>query len=104
MAFASTIFGVGVLLQAFVVEADLVTAFAQLNGTVGGRLRAGIPLAEPCYSNYSGRAVTPDPAACAVVQQNYTSDLFIADHYSGFINVHPHFLALLFSPISISFS
>jgi hypothetical protein len=54
------------------------------NQSVQGRLRIGTPSARPCYSKYSGMAASPDPTACAVIQQNHTSSVFQAEYYGGF--------------------
>lgn len=48
-----------------------VAEFNTLNATIGGRLRSATPLALPCFSNYDGKSVTPDPQACSVAQANY---------------------------------
>ena len=61
--------------------------WAALNQTVSGRLFAGVPLAQSCYSSYNGTATTPDAAACSAVQSNYTANAYISDHYGGFMNV-----------------
>lgn len=66
-------------LQVPILAQDVqVPSFAQsvhdwdkLNLTVGGRLFAGIPWAEPCFSSFNGKPVTPDSARCAFVQQNF---------------------------------
>ncbi|KAF9532809.1 isoamyl alcohol oxidase [Crepidotus variabilis] len=42
-----------------------------LNSTVAGRLYAGVPWAEPCFSLYNGNNTRPDAAQCSFVQQNY---------------------------------
>jgi len=48
-----------------------VAEFNTLNATIGGRLQSATPLALPCFSNYDGKSVTPDPQACSVAQANY---------------------------------
>jgi len=70
--------------------------WAALNQTVGGRLHGGIPLAEPCYSNYNGTKVTPNATACNDIQNGYQSDAYLAQSYSGFMNVRPLLPALFF--------
>ncbi|TVY32503.1 FAD-linked oxidoreductase, partial [Lachnellula subtilissima] len=62
--------------------------WAALNQTVNGRLFAGVPLAQSCYSSYNGTATTPDAAACSAVQSNYTANNYISDHYGGFMNTN----------------
>jgi FAD/FMN-containing dehydrogenase len=62
-------------------------AWLQLNQSVSGRLHVGTPLALPCFSNYNGNAVSPDPTACAAIQQNYTSSVLRAGYYGGFQNI-----------------
>ncbi|PPR06693.1 hypothetical protein CVT26_001454 [Gymnopilus dilepis] len=66
------------LLFSTFLSSIILTAFAQtakdwqnLNHTVGGRLFAGIPWAEPCFSSYNGKPVKPDQAQCSFVQQNF---------------------------------
>ena len=62
--------------------------WAKLNHSVGGRLAWGLPLAAPCYSLYNGTAtLTRNVTQCSTVQQGYTTDLFIADHYGGWVTV-----------------
>jgi len=61
--------------------------WSQLNQSVGGRLHAVQPLAEPCYSVYNGNIVTPNLAQCSAVQNGYTADTYLASYYSGFMNV-----------------
>lgn len=65
--------------------------WAALNQTVNGRLFAGVPLAQSCYSSYNGNATTPDAAVCSAVQANYTGSNYISDNYSGFMNVTADF-------------
>jgi hypothetical protein len=62
--------------------------FNALNQTLGGTLGRGIPLAEPCYSNYNGTATTPNAAQCSTVQANYVNELFIAESFSGYENTN----------------
>ncbi|KAF8879978.1 FAD-binding domain-containing protein [Gymnopilus junonius] len=44
--------------------------WAKLNATVGGRLFPGIPFAQPCFSSFNGKHVTPDAPECTFVEQN----------------------------------
>jgi hypothetical protein len=60
--------------------------FNALNKTLGGTLARGVPLAEPCYSNYNGTATTPNSAQCSTVQTNYENELFIAQNFGGYDN------------------
>ncbi|TVY40181.1 FAD-linked oxidoreductase [Lachnellula occidentalis] len=62
--------------------------WAALNQTVNGRLHAGVPLAQSCYSSYNGTATTPDAAVCSAVQTNYTANNYISGHYGGFMNTN----------------
>lgn len=58
-----------------------------LNQSVGGRLEVGYPLAKPCYSFYNGKAMIPNTAQCAAVQNGSTDELYIASQYGGYMNV-----------------
>ncbi|TVY15434.1 FAD-linked oxidoreductase, partial [Lachnellula arida] len=62
--------------------------WAALNQTVGGRLFAGVPLAQSCYSSYNGTATTPDTAVCSAVQSVYTASSYIGGNYAGFMNTN----------------
>jgi hypothetical protein len=62
--------------------------YAALNTTLGGTLRKGVPLAEPCYGNYAGTKVTPDAAQCSTVQKNYEQELFIEQNFGGYENAN----------------
>ncbi|KAF8883171.1 hypothetical protein CPB84DRAFT_1750725 [Gymnopilus junonius] len=43
-----------------------------LNGTVGGRLKVGIPFAQPCFSLLGGgKPIVPNAAECSEVQSGY---------------------------------
>jgi hypothetical protein len=57
-----------------------------LNATLGGTLGVGIPLAEPCYSDYNGVATTINTAQCSNIQSNYENELFIAQNFGGYEN------------------
>jgi hypothetical protein len=59
-----------------------------LNQTLKGTLARGIPVAEPCYSSYSGSPVKPNPAQCSTVQAGYTDELFIAENFGGYENTN----------------
>ncbi|KAI9768106.1 MAG: hypothetical protein M1840_005140 [Geoglossum simile] len=55
-----------------------------LNRTVNGRLHAVTPFALPCFSNYNGQSIQPNPDACATTQSNYNSALFRTDSFNGY--------------------
>ncbi|KAL4062935.1 hypothetical protein J3A83DRAFT_4107888 [Scleroderma citrinum] len=62
-------------------------AFSTFNASIGGRLLSATPHALPCFSNYDGHAVTPDPQACSAVQKGYDfqayRSLFYGNTMSG---------------------
>lgn len=61
-----------------------------LNATVGGRLHAAKPLAEPCYSAYQnsfGKFAVDDKAACSTTEANYLNSSFHANQLGGYLNV-----------------
>jgi hypothetical protein len=62
--------------------------YKSLNQTLQGKLSAGIPLAEPCYSNYNGQRVTPNPSLCSTIEANYTNETFIAANFGGYENTN----------------
>jgi hypothetical protein len=62
--------------------------YAALNTTLGGTLQKGVPLAEPCYSNYAGTKVTPNAAQCSTVETNYEQELFIEQNFGGYENAN----------------
>lgn len=49
----------------------LSPALVGLNSSLGGRLAVGTPWPKSCFSSFNGKAQTPDPVACAFVQDNY---------------------------------
>jgi hypothetical protein len=67
------------------ISSSNLTAF---NSSNNGRVAHGVPLAEPCYSNYNGDAVTPNPSECATVQAGYDNSTFIAQNFGGYQNVN----------------
>lgn len=69
------------------ISAITPAQWATLNGTVGGRLHKGYPLAKPCYSYYNGTKSTPDAAQCSAVQNGYKDEVYIASQYGGYMNV-----------------
>ncbi|PCH44707.1 FAD-binding domain-containing protein [Wolfiporia cocos MD-104 SS10] len=64
---------------------SLQVEFAALNETVGGRLYTAVPWELPCFSEYNGTAVTPDEAACAIVQDNYTDPFTRVTHFGAYM-------------------
>ncbi|PPQ65646.1 hypothetical protein CVT24_011800 [Panaeolus cyanescens] len=59
--------------------------WATLNSTVQGRLGVGEPWPMPCYSQYNGNLVAPDPSRCQFVQDNYFNvHMPRSDAYGGF--------------------
>ncbi|KAI9046030.1 putative isoamyl alcohol oxidase [Aspergillus affinis] len=56
------------------------------NATVQGRVQPLTPFSLPCFSEYNGKAVTPDDAACAAVQANYTSPWMRTNSVNGYMN------------------
>ena len=51
------------------------STWAALNQSVGGRLFAGVPVAQACFASGSGSAETVfDSTACSIVQANYTNE------------------------------
>jgi nitrilase len=76
-----------VLLLASIILAGSCNGFwTFLNDSVSGHLHTATPLSLPCFSIFNGQTVSPDPALCAQIQANYTSDTFRAQFYSGFMN------------------
>lgn len=61
--------------------------WASLNASAGGNLHLSVPFELPCFSSFEGTPVQPNPTACAVVQQNYTSPVFRSAHYEAYMNV-----------------
>lgn len=59
----------------------------QLKKAVEGRLYAGKPFAEPCFSSYEGKKKDVDQAGCAYVQENFFNShckfLISCSIYSG---------------------
>ncbi|PPQ74692.1 LOW QUALITY PROTEIN: hypothetical protein CVT26_007602 [Gymnopilus dilepis] len=56
-----------------------------LNQTVSGRLQAGVPFSQPCFSRLGGGAPnTPDPAQCSAIQANYADHVFRSDHFGAY--------------------
>lgn len=45
--------------------------WASFNRTVNGRLAAGIPWTEPCFTTYNGKNATQDLTQCEFVQENF---------------------------------
>lgn len=69
-----------------------------LNATVGGRLHAAKPLAEPCYSTYhnsSGEFAFSDKAACSIIKASYLDSHFHANQLGGYLNVRIVHLAAI---------
>lgn len=60
-------------------------AFATFNSTIGGRLQSATPLALPCFSNYDGHHVIPDPQGCSIVQDIYNSESYRSLRYGNTI-------------------
>lgn len=56
-----------------------------LNASVGGRLHATIPFELPCFSTFGGESVVPDPAACAMTQENYTDPVFRVARFGAYM-------------------
>ncbi|KAF8887279.1 hypothetical protein CPB84DRAFT_1787041 [Gymnopilus junonius] len=51
-----------------------------LNATVGGRLHAGVPLAQPCFS----RPTLSNITQCATVQVDYADHVFRSDNFGAY--------------------
>ncbi|KZT68409.1 isoamyl alcohol oxidase [Daedalea quercina L-15889] len=64
---------------------EVWSQLAVLNATVGGRLHEAVPWELPCFSEYNGTSVTPDEAACAAIQANYTSPFERAKHFGAYM-------------------
>ena len=60
--------------------------WSNLNQSVHGRLYAATPLALPCFSSYNGKPVAVDSAACSTIENNYSSALYRADLFNGYLN------------------
>ena len=77
-------------------------AFSTLNATVGGRLQSATPLALPCFSNYDGQPVTPDPQACSIAEENYDVWTYRSQRYGNTMAVScsPNSSCLLISNFS----
>ena len=58
-----------------------------LNQSIHGHLYAASPLALPCFSTYNGKPVPSDTMSCGSVQNHYTSALFRAEYFSGYLNI-----------------
>ncbi|KAF8886976.1 hypothetical protein BD779DRAFT_1529063 [Infundibulicybe gibba] len=57
----------------------------QLNSTLGGRLQAGIPYAQSCYSLINGNeSHVPNPAECAAAQAGSANHTFRANTFGGY--------------------
>jgi hypothetical protein len=67
------------------ISSSFLTEF---NVTSNGRLTRGVPLAEPCYSNYNNDSVTPNPSKCTIVEAGYDNSTFIAQNFGGYQNVN----------------
>jgi len=56
-----------------------------LNHTLGGRLKIGVPFAEPCFSLLNGgKANVPSATECSVVQSRYGDHLFRSDNFGAY--------------------
>jgi hypothetical protein len=63
-----------------------------LNRTVGGRLYHGVPVAKPCFSQFSPTNGTmdsesPNQEACAQVMAGYDTSGYITNQFGGYTNV-----------------
>ena len=61
--------------------------WSALNQSVHGHLHSASPLALPCFSSYNGKPVPADPTACSSVQNSYSSALFRAEFFNGYLNI-----------------
>jgi hypothetical protein len=57
-----------------------------LNRTLNNNLKVATPLALPCYSQYNGKSVQPQPAQCASIEASYTSAFYRLGQFSGYMN------------------
>ncbi|GLB04246.1 hypothetical protein AtubIFM57258_009962 [Aspergillus tubingensis] len=57
-----------------------------LNTTLQGRVQPLTPFSLPCFSNYNGQSVTPNDAACANIQDNYTDPYLRTNSPNGYMN------------------
>ncbi|KIM38694.1 hypothetical protein M413DRAFT_29932 [Hebeloma cylindrosporum] len=85
VAFVSpfTLFGIFTNL----VTASTVTSadWTALNQTVGGRLHAGVPFSQPCFSRLAGGASnTPNATQCAEIQSRNEDHLFRSEHFGAY--------------------
>ncbi|KAI0371373.1 FAD-binding domain-containing protein [Pilatotrama ljubarskyi] len=67
------------------LSTQLLSAFSQLNATVGGRLRTAVPFERPCFSIYEGKRVPVDQAACNAIQANYTDPTYRVTHFGAYM-------------------
>ncbi|PYH82445.1 FAD/FMN-containing dehydrogenase [Aspergillus uvarum CBS 121591] len=61
-------------------------SLSALNTTVGGRVQPLTPFSLPCFSSYNGHPVTPNDAACATIQANYSDPYLRTNTPNGYMN------------------
>ncbi|PWY76057.1 FAD-binding domain-containing protein [Aspergillus sclerotioniger CBS 115572] len=79
---------------------DRTWSWTVLNATLQGRLHAASPLAQPCFSHYDGRPVSPQPSQCSELQAQYTTAAYRADLYNGFMHAQNEICAASSNPIT----
>ena len=67
-----------------------------LNVTVGGRLYAGVPVAKPCFSQFSSTnrimgSGSPNQEACGRAIAGYDTSDYITSQFGGYTNVSAHY-------------
>lgn len=72
-----------------------------LNQSVSGRLQNGEPMALPCFREVDGHAHTPNNSACNTIQKKDMNELFITEHFGGYIYVRliPSLLHIFYKPL-----
>jgi FAD/FMN-containing dehydrogenase len=74
------------LLYSFVLADGDHDIWNTFNSTVSGHLHESRPFSVPCFSEYEGQPISPDPGLCSLVQSNYTNSRYRAQYYNGFQN------------------
>lgn len=74
------------LLLALVSSTVAECTLNDFNATVGGRAQLLTPFSLPCFSSYNGKPVTPDNAACAAIQENYSDPWLRTNSPNGYMN------------------
>lgn len=88
------LFGLALLALLSSIEAKEACTLDDFITTVRGRAQHLTPLSLPCFSNYNGKPVARDNAACAAIQMNYSNPWLRANSPNGYMNNQDEMWAL----------